>query len=87
MTETVWKETLKPELSQQVMLPVGAEVICAREQDGQLVIWFRCSPIAPKEPVTIVVVGTGWALPPWELSYIGTVSMADGLMFHIFRCP
>lgn len=86
MAQTVWKEILKPIEVQQIMIPAGAELICAREQFENICVWFKCDPGAAKEPRTLAIVGTGHAAPIDDGRYIGTASLHGGqLMFHVFE--
>lgn len=83
---TIWKATLKPIDAQQIEVPEGAELLCAREQHEQICVWFRCNPSAPKELRDIAIVGTGHPAPNSEGRYIGTASLMGGnLMFHVFE--
>lgn len=85
MSLTIWKAVLKPTSEQEIQVPVGAELLCAREQDGQVCVWYRCDPDNIKDWRRIVVVGTGeWA--PEGGRYLGTASLAGGkLMFHVLE--
>ena len=83
----IWKTVL--ELTggaQQIEVPIGAELLCAREQYEQICVWFRCDPTAPKEKRDIAIVGTGHDAPGNEGRYLGTASLQGGaLMFHVFE--
>lgn len=85
----IWKEVLKLTGVQKVMIPDGAELLCAREQFEQICIWFRCNEVAPKSERWIAIIGTGHPAPSEaEGRYIGTASLQGGsLMFHVFECP
>lgn len=83
---TIWKAVLQPTDAQQIEVPAGAELLCAREQFEKICVWFRCDPAAPKEKRDIAIVGTGHAAPNGEGRYIGTASLQGGaLMFHVFE--
>ena len=83
---TIWKAELQPADVQQVMVPMGAEMLCAREQFDKICVWYRCDPSAAKEPRTIAIVGTGNPAPGAEGRYLGTASLHGGnLMFHVFE--
>ena len=82
----IWKATLQPIDVQQIMVPVGAEMLCAREQFDHICVWYRCEPTAPLAPRTLAVVGTGNPAPEADGRYLGTASLQGGqLMFHIFE--
>lgn len=83
---TICKATLKPAYAQQIEVPAGAELLCAREQFEEICVWFRCDPTAPKEKRDIAIVGTGHDAPGSEGRYLGTASLRGGaLMFHVFE--
>lgn len=56
---TIWKTVLRPTDVQDVELPKGAQIICAREQLDDICIWYRCDPEAPKELRRFAIHGTG----------------------------
>jgi len=83
---TIWKAVLQPADVQQIEVPFGAELLCAREQFEQICVWFRCDPTAEKELRSIAIVGTGHDAPGNEGRYLGTASLQGGaLMFHVFE--
>lgn len=84
---TIWKATLHLlSETQKIEVPHGAELLCAREQYGQICVWFRCDPSAPKEMRDITIVGTGHPAPADEGRYLGTASLYGGnLMLHVFE--
>jgi hypothetical protein len=83
---TIWKKVLQPTDVQDVMVPAGAEMLCAREQFEHICVWFRCDPNAPTEPRRIAIVGTGHPAPSDEDRYLGTASLQGGtLIFHVFE--
>lgn len=87
--KTIWKLALDMVPKQDVELPAGSQILCAREQDERVCIWFLCDPEAKKSPRTIALVGTGHAMPDpqgdaWR--FLGTSSLTDGLlMLHAFE--
>lgn len=89
MTATIWKTVLKPTDVQVILIPDGAELLCAREQHEQIAVWYRCDPTAIKYPRTIAIVGTGHPAPgDGDGRYLGTASLQGGaLMFHVFEKP
>lgn len=84
---TIWKAALQPLGVQTVAVPVGAEILCAREQHEHVCIWFRCDPGKSIEHRVIAMVGTGHAAPPPEQAkYLGTASLQGGvLILHVFE--
>lgn len=82
---TVWKTVLKPEDEQDVELPKGAEILCAREQSDAICIWYRCDPDARKQKRKIAICGTGHPAPGHG-RFLGSASLHGGrLMFHVFE--
>lgn len=76
---------------QEVELPVGAEVISALNQRGQLVLYAIVDDSVSKTEKRIVrIFGTGHVVDVYhgsnsEYDFIGTVSMMnDELIWHVF---
>ena len=87
MERTIWKAELKPVDVQEIEVPAGAELLCAREQSETICVWFRCDPKAAKERRKIAIVGTGHAAPA-DGRYLGSASLSGGaLIFHVFAWP
>lgn len=87
MNRTIWKATLVAADVQEIDAPVGAEMLCAREQHEQICVWFRCDPSAKTEKRKIAIVGTGHPAPA-DGRYLGTAALHGGsLMFHVFAWP
>lgn len=86
MNSVIWKETLKVADVQDIMVPAGAEMLCARDQFEQICVWFRCDPSAKKQARTLAIVGTGNPAPAADGRYLGTACLSGGaLMFHVFE--
>ena len=87
MTQTIWKEVLKPERIQTLMLPKDAYLLDAREQYDLPCIWFECNDQEPeREPRVIAMVGTGEPIPPHTLQHLGMTHHFGGTMvFHIYE--
>ena len=84
---TIWKAALKVIDTQDIEVPEGSEILCAREQFDGICIWFRCFPNNPMEKRTISIVGTGHPTNGFG-RYLGTAALAGGeLMFHVFEQP
>lgn len=99
MNTTIWKFKLKPneagQLVTTVEMPVGAELLSAREAGDDLVyVWALVDPNAQVEPRMIATIPTGkeiTGVPPLK-KFLGTVFPTDnltaggsGLVFHIFE--
>jgi hypothetical protein len=82
----IWKTVLKLTDVQQIKVPAGAEILCAREQNEQICVWYRCDPRAPDVHRTLHIVGTGNGGPSDAGRYLGTASLRQGqLIFHVFE--
>lgn len=87
MNKTIWKAALEPTDVQEIDVPTGATMLCAREQYEQVCVWFMCDPSAPIERRKIAIVGTGHPAPD-DGQYLGTASLHGGrLMLHVFAKP
>lgn len=88
MALTIHKAVLKAIDLQTITLPLGAEILCAREQRNDICIWYRCDPAqVVKRECQIAVCGTGHPAPPAdEARYLGTAFLYGGdLVFHVFE--
>lgn len=85
---TIYKQALAVTDIQTVSLPLGAEILFAREQRDAICIWYRCdSDQVVKREVEIAVCGTGHPCPPAdEARYLGSALIYGGaLVFHVFE--
>lgn len=82
--KTVWKSVLKTTTHQAIRVPIGSELLTAREQHGQVCVWYRCDPDEPLEARYIAVCGTGHHSANGR--YIGSAHLEGGsLVFHVFE--
>jgi hypothetical protein len=84
---TIHKQALAVTDIQTVSLPLGAEILFAREQHDAICIWYRCdSTQVVKHEVQIAICGTGHPCPPAdEARYLGSAFIyGGGLVFHVF---
>lgn len=82
----IWKAELHHGAN-QVPMPEGAFVMSAKEQAGNLFVWFEGAPKHDLLERTVWVVGTGEDIGP-EITlshYVGTVVMADGFVWHVYE--
>lgn len=80
---TIWKAIIKPD-RQTFDAPKGAELLTAREQGGDICVWFRCDPTQPKEKRRVIVCGTGHDAPAGR--YLGSAHLEGGaFVFHVFE--
>lgn len=89
MPLVIWKRVLDGVDEQEIEVPAGARMLCAREQNEKICVWFRCNPDPAIARVkrTIVIAGTGQAAPEYlDANYLGTAVLYDGsLVFHVFE--
>lgn len=52
-------------------------------QHGHIALWGELEPADPGSRVVIQVFGTGWEIPE-GFSYIGTVQLTDGTVWHAY---
>lgn len=86
----IFKYTLLPIDGQVVEMPVtrDLQILSAKEQDGQIVVYAMVNQDAPKTlRVSFRVFGTGFELTPdiHLYTFLDTVKLQGGaLMFHVF---
>jgi hypothetical protein len=87
MTYTIWKAVLKLDDVQDIQVPEDSEMLTARDQLGDLCIWFKCDPSRPAAVRSIAIVGTGQEAPSGA-KYVGTGFLHGGkLVLHVFDQP
>lgn len=83
--KTIYKYEVLP-YNAPTLLPDGAKILSVGEQDSRIYIWALVDANIPAEtPRHIHGYGTGHPVPDSERVFIGTVQMADGLVFHFFE--
>lgn len=87
---TVFKYPLEPIDSQILDLPVGAKILTAQLQYGQLCLWCEIDTTQPVFPRIFRIYGTGHAiiLPDVGsgLKYIATAQDLNGvLVWHVYE--
>jgi hypothetical protein len=82
---TIWKLVLSIDDEVTMNMPVGAVVLGAHDQHGQVCIWALVDPYAQLVPRTFLIRGTGH--PVGRVGrFVGTVIMESGdLVWHIFE--
>lgn len=75
-----------PTALQIVEMPEGAKVLHVGEQFGELYAWAMVSPAATKVNYKFFVLGTGIDCGHLEIvsRFVGSVQMANGLVWHVF---
>ena len=64
--------------------PEGSEVLTVMEQDGGLFLWALVDPMNPLTEREFLVCGAGHNIQDNNLSYLTTVKMSCGLIWHVF---
>jgi len=85
MLVRVFKFRLAPELHPTIQVPTGAEWLHVGEQADELYVWALVDTKAPYETRTFTIVGTGWVEAAITGRHVGTVQMANGLVWHVFE--
>lgn len=82
----IWKCPLDiaQDLRASVMMPQGARILSAGEEDGTLMLWAVVDPGRQTVRRPILVRGTGHPSDHSDGRFVGTVHMASGLVWHVF---
>jgi len=82
----IYKYPFTIEAPTTVVLKVGAEVLKAGVQNGNPVMWALVDPAAADETWTFDVYATGGEIDDAvdSVSYVDTIFLDNGLVFHIF---
>lgn len=81
---TIWKFTITP-WQPTLMVPAGAHLIHASEQNGEICFWAEVDPDAGMVLRNVMAVPTGGY--PGERTYVGTAHLEGGggeLVFHVY---
>ena len=87
MKKVVYKYKLQiTKVIQEVVLPLGAQILCIKMQNDELCMWALVDPDQTyNEVVKIRCAGTGHEITE-DVEYIDTVILLDGeLVFHFFK--
>lgn len=87
MKKAVYKYKLQiTKVIQEVVLPLGAQILCIKMQNDELCMWALVDPDQTyNEVVKIRCAGTGHEIIE-DVEYIDTVMLLDGeLVFHFFK--
>lgn len=86
VTRVIYKYELRP-WTLFLDVPKGATVLSVGTQEPEsIVAWLLVDPDAPRVSRMLAALPTGVELPyAYEgTTFVGTVQMADGLVFHVF---
>ena len=88
MKKVVYKYKLQiTKVIQEVVLPLGAQILCIKMQNDELCMWALVDPDQTcDEVIKIRCAGTGHMIEEDVEYYIDTVMLLDGeLVFHFFK--
>lgn len=81
---TIYKYGLRITGEQVIHMPLGARMLTAQMQDGDLFVWAMVDTAQPLEKVCFRIFGTGQELGALgDIPYLGTVQ-DGGLVWHVF---
>jgi hypothetical protein len=87
--KTIYKYKVKPQETQVVEMPAGAQILTAQPIDVNVWIWAMVeTEVVEKELRRIAVLKTGQeiTLPSDKLLYINSVQLGEGeLVLHVFE--
>ena len=86
--QTIWKYPLEIQDDQTIRIPIGAEILTAQLQDGNLCLWavVDADSKALTEPRFIQIYGTGHSMVGTSLDrkYIATIQIGWAV-YHVFE--
>jgi hypothetical protein len=82
--QTIWKFPLQIGGVWEVELPYSAEILSLAMQGDDLCFWARLEPHKARVRRRFTVVGTGHLVPS-NCTFIGTVHLDNGCVFHAFE--
>lgn len=88
MQQTVWKFPLALAETQEVAMPIGADILHLEVQNGRPCLWALVDPGADEEIRRFMIVGTGHGIPlrSNKQRHVGTFLVEDGeFVFHVFE--
>ena len=85
--KVIYKYPISVDRDQPVTLPIGAKILCIKEQHSQLFMWALIDQEEDtRENVTILMYGTGYDVREPSQEYIDTVYTSGGdYVWHFFK--
>lgn len=83
----IWKFELEITDWQEVMMPVGAELLSVANQNGSLCLWAMVDPSKGSQPRYIEIFGTGNPIPTdmgVDRKFLGT-AVVNPFVWHVFE--
>ena len=84
MNKVIWKFPLNLTDIQDVLLPIGAQILSVAEQNGVICLWAVVDPEAEDGTRLIEIHGTGNDFGPGNRLFLGTVVM-NAFVWHVFE--
>lgn len=88
MSTTIRKYPLLPQHRNDILLPLGANILCTQEQHGEVTLWamVNSDPSVSLAVRTFTTYYTGVEMPDDPGTYIGTVQLHNGAtVIHVFE--
>lgn len=91
MSKKIFKYALENTDRQQIVMPLGAEILSVQTQNDEPMIWAMVDPEAVKEERYFEIYGTGATIGDdmgVDRKFIGTYQITKGaynLVFHLFE--
>lgn len=92
--KSIWKFPLEITQHQEIQMPIGAKILCAKVQREKICLWALIDTRLEKEKETrhIILLGTGYEfIADYKLEYIETAMLSGGLahplnlVWHVFE--
>ena len=87
---TIFKQKLDVTDHQIIEIPVSYKILHLGMQEGNVCMWYECTPDAPLKKVEIRCFGTGYNMPDYgtpdgAMEHIGTVLTEGGMyVWHYY---
>ena len=82
---TILKHTLQRQRINELLVPLGAQIVSVQEQHGALVAWVMAKHDMPLVQLRLHSYHTAEVIPP-GLQYVATVQLHDGhTVIHLFK--
>lgn len=86
--KTIWKYELRIDDTQNVAMPMGAEILSVQTQAGVICLWTLVDPALSRLTRIFEMYGTGQSIPEprdnWMRKFIATIQTGP-LVFHVFE--
>lgn len=85
MARVIYKYLLQMLDYQKISMPSEAIILHVGEQDGDIMVWAMVETDNPIESRHFKIYGTGHIIEENARRYIGTVTMRNSFVWHIFE--